>query len=86
MLQSGFEPESSARKAGMIGRATLLKHMFYAIRFLFKRWLRLLFFVSLRVSITRHPCYIYILVMRTLYFSSELRIPPSKLKIKKRKR
>ncbi len=36
MLQSGFEPESSARKAGMIGRATLLEHIGYAFRFLFK--------------------------------------------------
>ena len=26
MLQSGFEPESSAREAEMIGRTTLLEH------------------------------------------------------------
>ncbi len=27
MLRSGFEPESPARKAGMIGRATLPEHL-----------------------------------------------------------
>ena len=31
VLRSGFEPESSARKAGMIGRTTLSEHVDFAL-------------------------------------------------------
>ena len=79
MLRSGFEPESSARKAGMIGRATLSEHYWYSYRFYLKDGYASSFWIRTRVSITRYRWYIYVLVIFPACFSFMNRTPPLNL-------